>query len=65
MLPKMIRVDHGPELISNKLDYWCQEDDITLTFILAGKPTQNAFIEQFNRTLFTEGFECICIQNPR
>ncbi|MEX2656356.1 MAG: IS3 family transposase [Balneolales bacterium] len=53
-LPEMIRVDNGPELISLKMEIWCRENSVTLVFIQPGKPTQNAFIERFNRTLRDE-----------
>lgn len=53
-LPKMIRVDNGPEFISHKLDHWCKERKITIAFIQPGKPTQNAYVERFNGNLRRE-----------
>lgn len=53
-LPKMIRVDNGPEFISQKLDHWCKENNVQLTFIQPGKPTQNAYIERMNGSLRRE-----------
>ena len=53
-LPRLIRVDNSPELISTKLDIWCRDHDVTLAFIQAGKPSKNAFIERFNQTVRTE-----------
>jgi putative transposase len=50
-LPERIRVDIGPELISAKLVAWCEKHQIQLHHIQPGKPTQNASIERFNRTL--------------
>jgi hypothetical protein len=47
-LPKMIRVDHGPELTSLALDAWAYARGVKLAFIQPGKPTQSAFIESFN-----------------
>ena len=52
-LPKKIRVDNGPEFISNKFSKWCKSRSITLHYIEPGKPIQNGYIERFNR-LFRE-----------
>jgi len=48
--PKQLRLDNGPELISQTLADWAVEHDVALAFIQPGKPAQNAFIERFNRT---------------
>ena len=47
-LPRMIRVDHGPEFTSLALDKWAHARGVKLAFIQPGKPTQNAYIESFN-----------------
>jgi putative transposase len=46
--PRQIRVDNGPEFISQKLTQWCEQQDISLLYIQPGKPTQNAYVERFN-----------------
>jgi putative transposase len=53
-LPRMIRVDNGPEFISFKLDLWCKENKIDLMFIQPGKPMQNGYVERFNGSLRKE-----------
>ena len=51
--PLALRTDNGPEFISNCLSSWCKERNIEMKYIQPGKPTQNAYIERFNR-LFRE-----------
>ena len=48
--PSAIRCDNGPEYISGELINWATKHHITLLYIQPGKPTQNAYIERFNRT---------------
>ena len=48
--PQKLRMDNGPEFISNALAQWTEEDGVELEFIKPGKPTQNSYVERFNRT---------------
>lgn len=52
--PLKMWMDNGPELASLALAQWAEEHGVMLEFIKPGKPTQNAFIERFNRTYQTE-----------
>ena len=55
--PAAIRCDNGPENISQVLVDWANTQQITLMYIQPGKPTQNAYVERFNRTVRHEWLE--------
>ena len=52
--PKKLRQDNGPEFIAHALETWAEEHSVKLDFIKPGTPTQNAYIERFNRTYRNE-----------
>ena len=62
--PLAIRCDNGPEHIGKDMVRWSMRHQITMLYIQPGKPTQNAYVERFNRTVRHEwldmhGFESI------
>jgi putative transposase len=48
--PTKIRLDNGPEFVGSVMAAWAEERGVNLEFIQPGKPTQNSYIERFNRT---------------
>ena len=43
-------IDKGGYFLSVTLASWAEEHGIELEFIQPGKPTQNSYVERFNRT---------------
>ncbi|SHM68997.1 integrase core domain-containing protein [Chryseobacterium polytrichastri] len=48
--PKCIRVDNGPEFISNEFSTWCKNNHIEIRYTQPRRPMQNGYIERFNRS---------------
>lgn len=63
--PTQVRVDNGPELISQVLQAWCAEKGVILHWIAPGKPTQNAYIERFNGSFRREFLNQYLFSNLR
>lgn len=53
-LPRVLRVDNGPEFLGGEFTDWAKENGMAIQYIQPGKPNQNAYVERFNRTLREE-----------
>ena len=63
--PEAIRVDNGPEYLSQIFADWCRHNSVTLNYIQPGKPNQNAYIERFNRTYRHEVLDAYVFESLR
>ena len=52
--PAKLRMDNGPEFVSVQLAEWAEKHSVELEFTQPGKPTQNSYVERFNRTFREE-----------
>jgi putative transposase len=63
--PDAIRVDNGPEYLSQVFADWCNDNGVKLHYIQPGKPNQNAYIERFNRTFRHEVLDAYVFESLR
>jgi putative transposase len=63
--PEAIRVDNGPEYLSQVFADWCRDNGVKLKYIQPGKPNQNAYIERFNRTFRHEVLDAYVFESLR
>ena len=61
--PGTIRVDNGPEYISEKLMKWAEKQRVATLHIQPGQPQQNAYIERYNRTVRHEWLDQYIIES--
>lgn len=52
--PERIRVDNGPEFVSEDFTIWAVKKGIQIEYIRPGKPSDNGYIESFNGNLRDE-----------
>jgi putative transposase len=61
--PSIVRVDNGPEYISEKLTKWAENQGVAILHIQPGQPQQNAYIERYNRTVRHEWLDQYIIES--
>ncbi|MBB4207111.1 putative transposase [Rhodobaca bogoriensis DSM 18756] len=61
--PGTIRVDNGPEYISETLRKWSKKHGVTIQHIQPGQPQQNAYVDRYNRTVRHEWLDQYIIKS--
>ena len=63
--PKVIRCDNGSEMCGSAFQTWAAQRGIQVLFLQPGKPTQNAYVERFNRTVRHEWLDMHLFESIR
>lgn len=61
--PLRIRVDNGPEFISKIFVNYCEAEGIEINYIQPGKPSQNGYVERFNKTFREDVLDAYIFRN--
>lgn len=63
--PKTIKVDNGPEFISEVFQDYSEQRHIEIQYIQPGRPMQKGYIERFNRTFREDVLDAWLFSNIR
>ena len=61
--PGTIRVENGPEYISETLRKWAEKHTVSIQHIQPGQPQQNVYVERYNRTVRPEWLDQYIIES--
>lgn len=61
--PLEIRVDNGPEFLSRIFVSYCTAEGIDIKYIQPGKPSQNGYVERFNKTFREDVLDAYLFRN--
>ena len=61
--PLQIRVDNGPEFLSKIFVQFCESESIQVKYIQPGKPSQNGYVERFNKTFREDVLDAYLFRN--
>lgn len=61
--PLEIRVDNGPEFLSNLFVNFCDTEGISINYTEPGEPTQNGYVERFNKTFREDVLDAYIFSN--
>jgi putative transposase len=61
--PNLIRVDNGPEYVSETLRKWAEKHGVTIQHIQPGQPQQNGYVDRYNRTVRHEWLDKYIIES--